>query len=236
MEISNKMKIILSIALIIVAGIGFVVYLILNNSSDSELNLEDFLVNDSQENTTDGNVEKVNGMKDTNSLNTNQNNAITQEAITKIAIHIIGQVQKPGLIYLNEGARIADAIEEAGGETKEADLSQVNLAYILQDGQKIYIPNKKEKITTYIIQDVGNNGVVEDNSNINLEKGENKKVNINTANQTELDELPGIGDSIAQRIIDYREQNGSFKSIEELKEVKGIGDAKFEEIREHVTV
>ena len=236
MEISNKMKIILSIALIIVAGIGFVVYLILNNSSDSELNLEDFLVNDSQENTTDGNVEKVNGMKDTNSLNTNQNNAITQEEITKIAIHKIGQVQKPGLIYLSEGARIADAIEEAGGETKEADLSQVNLAYVLQDGQKIYIPNKKEKITTYIIQDVGNNGVVEDNSNINLEKGENKKVNINTANQTELDELPGIGDSIAQRIIDYREQNGSFKSIEELKEVNGIGDAKFEEIREHVTV
>ena len=236
MEISNKMKIILSIALIIVAGIGFVVYLILNNSSDSELNLEDFLVNDAQENTTEGNVEEINGMKDTNSLNTNQNNAITQEAITKIAIHIIGQVQQPGLIYLNEGARIADAIEEAGGETKEADLSQVNLAYVLQDGQKIYIPNKKEKITTYIIQDVGNNGVVEDNSNINLEKGENKKVNINTANQTELDELPGIGDSIAQRIIDYREQNGSFKSIEELKEVKGIGDAKFEEIREHVTV
>ena len=236
MEISNKMKIILSIALIIVAGIGFVVYLILNNSSDSELNLEDFLVNDAQENTTEGNVEEINGMKDTNSLNTNQNNAITQEAITKIAIHIIGQVQQPGLIYLNEGARIADAIEEAGGETKEADLSQVNLAYVLQDGQKIYIPNKKEKITTYIIQDVGNNGVVEDNSNINLERGENKKVNINTANQTELDELPGIGDSIAQRIIDYREQNGSFKSIEELKEVKGIGDAKFEEIREHVTV
>ena len=72
-----------------------------------------------------------------------------------IVVHITGAVKKEGVIYLKKGARIVDAIKEAGGETKEADLSQVNLAYELQDGQKIYIPNKNEKVSQYII---GTNG------------------------------------------------------------------------------
>ena len=161
--------------------------------------------------------------------NTNQ---VTEEVV-EIAVHITGEVKKQGLIYLKEGSRVADAIEKAGGETKNADLSQINLAYVLQDGQKIYVPNKNEKISQYITGNSGNNGT-EENNNINSK--EDKKVNINTANQSELDSLPGIGPSIAQKIIDYREENGNFKTIEELQNVKGIGDAKYEEIKDRVTV
>ena len=226
MEISNKTKIILSVVLIIALIIGFAIYTMVNNNKNSELTIADMLV--SNEADVNENQAKDNAV--------DVNNENLQEETEKKAVHIIGEVNKPGIIYLEEGARINDAIEEAGGETKEADLAQVNLAYVLQDGQKIYIPNKKEKITTYIIQESGNNGVVEENSNTNESKGENEKVNINTASQSELDGLPGIGDSIAQRIIDYREQNGNFKSIEELKEVKGIGEAKFEEIKDRVTI
>ena len=226
MEISNKTKIILSVVLIIALIIGFAIYTMVNNNKNSELTIADMLV--SNEADVNENQAKDNAV--------DVNNENLQEETEKIAVHIIGEVNKPGIIYLEEGARINDAIEEAGGETKEADLAQVNLAYVLQDGQKIYIPNKKEKITTYIIQESGNNGVVEENSNTNESKGENEKVNINTASQSELDGLPGIGDSIAKRIIDYREQNGNFKSIEELKEVKGIGEAKFEEIKDRVTI
>ena len=226
MEISNKTKIILSVVLIIALIIGFAIYTMVNNNKNSELTIADMLV--SNEADVNENQAKDNAV--------DVNNENLQEETEKIAVHIIGEVNKPGIIYFEEGARINDAIEEAGGETKEADLAQVNLAYVLQDGQKIYIPNKKEKITTYIIQESGNNGVVEENSNTNESKEENEKVNINTASQSELDGLPGIGDSIAQRIIDYREQNGNFKSIEELKEVKGIGEAKFEEIKDRVTI
>ena len=143
---------------------------------------------------------------------------------------ITGEVKKEGVIHLNKGDRIIDAIKKAGGETKQADLSQVNLAYELQDGQKIYIPNKNEKISEYI---VGGNG----NTNINsINSKEETKVNINTANQSELDSLPGIGPATAQKIIEYRNQNGNFKKIEDLQNVKGIGQAKYEEIRNNIEV
>ena len=125
-----------------------------------------------------------------------------------------------------------DAIKKAGGETKAADLSQVNLAYVLQDGQKIYIPNKNEKISAYISENNGEN-VKEDNITT---KKEGTKVNINTASLEELDQLPGIGSAIAQRIIDYRSEHGEFKKVEDIQEVKGIGDAKFNEIKDDITV
>ena len=133
---------------------------------------------------------------------------------------------------MEEGSRVVDAIKKAGGETKAADLSQVNLAYVLQDGQKIYIPNKNEKISAYISENNGEN-VKEDNITT---KKEGTKVNINTASLEELDQLPGIGSAIAQRIIDYRSEHGEFKKVEDIQEVKGIGDAKFNEIKDDITV
>ena len=153
-----------------------------------------------------------------------------------IIVHITGEVKNAGIIELPEESRIADAIEQAGGVTEEADFDQVNLAFVLSDGQKIYIPNKKEREANeekaYITAESGNNVIIKDK----IEGGKKQKVNINEAKQEELEELPGIGPSIAKKIIEYREQNGKFTSIDELQEVKGIGEAKLENIKEYITV
>lgn len=238
MILDNKKKIIISVILLIILAIGFVIYILTGNSSEySALDLENDAVVDSGEDVDNGqenSMQSADNTRVTDDGNDIDNTNQVTEEVVEIAVHITGEVKKQGLIYLKEGSRVADAIEKAGGETENADLSQINLAYVLQDGQKIYVPNKNEKISQYITGNSGNNDTEENNaSNSNKEDA---KVNINTANQSELDSLPGIGPSIAQKIIDYREENGNFKTIEELQNVKGIGDAKYEEIKDRVTV
>ncbi len=157
----------------------------------------------------------------------------------KIVVHITGAVKETGILILPEGARIADAIEFANGTTKEADLDQVNLAYILEDGQKIYIPKKSDKkmseIITYITSDAGKN-VILDSKGSSVANESNRKININTATQNELETLPGIGPSTAKTIIEYREAHGKFEKIEDLKNIKGIGEAKFENIKDYIEI
>lgn len=216
----NKKKILISIMLITIIIVGIIVYII-NNKSNDELNLNSLIVENGTESsnkTIKENVDKA------------------EEIVTEIVVHIIGEVKKSGVVSLEEGARLIDAIKKAGGETKNADLSQVNLAYKLKDGDKIYIPNKNEKITEYIVQGNGDNIVSVGEEPENNLKGENKKVNINTANQEELDTLPGIGETTAQKIIEYRETNGKFNKIEDLQNVKGIGESKYSEIKDKITV
>ena len=168
-------------------------------------------------------IKKICGVKETNDLE------------GKIIVHITGEVKNTGILVLKEEARIADAIESAGGATEEADLNKINLAYTLKDGQKIYIPNKEdEENIAYITEGSGNNVSVENGDESEMK--EKIKININTASQAELEELPGIGEAIASRIIEYREENGVFNKIEDLLNVKGIGDAKFAEIKEYVVV
>lgn len=231
MNFDSKKKLIIGVVLTACLVIGFIIYSVVEYQEYNTNDLADILLGESINDSDNDLIQKSESKAN---LNTNEEdtNSIVEEEIPKIAIHIIGEVKNEGLIYLPEGSRVADAIQEAGGETKEADLSQVNLAYELQDGQKLYIPNKNEKIEVYIINENGNNGVESEE----LEEGGKKKVNINTATQNELDELPGIGPAIAQRIIEYREENGNFQKIEDLQNVKGIGDAKYEEIKESVTV
>ena len=226
MQIDNKKKLIILIILIIGIIIAFIIYTISTNTYN-EISL-DSLVSDNE-----NIAENIN-----NEINKQSENQLVNEIdeTEEILVHIAGEVKKEGIVYLKQGSRIIDAIKEAGGETKEADLSQINLAYELQDGQKVYIPNKNEKITEYITVSSGNNVIVEENKNSESTEGKENKVNINTANQSELDSLPGIGPSIAQRIIEYREENGNFQKIEDLQNVKGIGDAKFSDIKDNVTV
>jgi competence protein ComEA len=150
----------------------------------------------------------------------------------KIVIHITGEVEEEGVIELEKGARISDAIEEAGGTTEEADLSNVNLAYSLSDGQKVKIPNINEKDEEIIVveEKAGDNIIIEGN------KSKEEKININKAAQTEIETLPGIGPSTALKIITYRNEHGKFKNIEDIKNVSGIGDSKFENIKEYICV
>ena len=212
------------------------IYFVLNagnlmgeNGDVEEFNIEDGMLNLEEINEMIEGSEEIEEVE--NETNNENNIDGEDEEVEEIIVHITGEVNKPGIVVLKSNSRIADAINKAGGATKEADLNQINLAYILEDGQKIYIPNKNEKIDEdeYITEGNGNNI-----GNNNSKEGE--KVNINEAMQTELEELPGIGPSLASRIIEYREQNGDFKKIEELQNVKGIGDAKYNDIKDKVTV
>ena len=231
----NKKKIIIIVAIILVMFIAYLIYeSISKESSEIDFNIlidgaENINIEDDEE------LNKSANFVDNKVAESNE----TVEIKETIVIHITGEVKKEGVIYLEKGARIVDAIKEAGGETKNADLSQINLAYELQDGQKIYIPNKNEKISQYIIgingETIDSNGTNTGNESTSSSK-EGAKVNINTATQNELDGLPGIGPALAQRIIDFREENGNFKSIEDIQNVKGIGNSKFDEIKDKIVV
>lgn len=152
-----------------------------------------------------------------------------------IIVHVIGEVQNPGVVELEEGSRIKDAIEKAGGKTEEADLSKINLAYIIEDGVQIYVPrigDDMEKITQ--ISEEAGEGII--TQNVKQEDNKNIKVNINTASLEKLQTLPGVGQSTAQKILDYKKENGNFKTIEELKNVSGIGESKFNAIKDYIVV
>jgi len=156
-----------------------------------------------------------------------------EEEYEEIILHIVGAIKNPGIVRIKEGSRIVDVIEAAGGITEDADMSKINLAYIVEDGQKIFVPSITDEITEeteYVTSESGDNIIVDNN------EGENMMVNINKATQTELETLPGIGPAMALRIIEHREENGNFENIEDIKNVKGIGDAKFENIKNNICV
>ena len=169
-----------------------------------------------------------------NEIQNVEKNEIIEE-VKKIVVHISGQVVNPGVFSLEDGSRLIDAINRAGGTTKEADLSKVNLAYLIEDAQKIYIPSIKEKEeVAYISKENGDTTIV---TNGNTTKTEEKIIiNLNTANEEELEKIPGIGASIANKIIAYRKENGKFKAIEDIKNVSGIGESKFSKIKEYICI
>ena len=155
-----------------------------------------------------------------------------QAVVEKIKVHIAGSVVTEGIVELEDGARIADAIQSAGGTTADANMQKINLAYKLQDGQKIYIPNINEDETAII----ENGGIIENSEASGSELNHTGKININTATQTELELVTGVGPSTATKIIEYRTENGKFQTIEDIKNVPGIGDSKYESMKEQITV
>jgi len=159
-----------------------------------------------------------------------------EEAIEKksIFVDVSGEVMTPGLYELKEGARINDAISIAGGVTSLADLTTVNLAYILQDAMKITIPKKETKKT--VQKNVTLKPTVTTSITTNTSESLLELVNINTASKDELKRLEGIGDATAKKIIDYRDKNGSFKTKEDIKNVSGIGTSKYEKIKEKIVI
>ena len=156
-----------------------------------------------------------------------------EEVVEKIiVVHITGQVKHEGIVQVAEGSRLADVIKKAGGTKDTADLSKVNLAYIVKDGQKIYIPSiEDQEIQEKMTLDGGKGVILEEEEGF-----PSKVVNINQATQTELETLTGIGPSTAMKIIKYREKNGKFRKIEDIKNVPGIGESKFENIKNDIGV
>lgn len=168
------------------------------------------------------------------SNNSDETNLLKNNSGSKkdvIYVHIEGAVNNPGVKEVIRGTRIFELIELASGELKDADLSKINLASVLKDEQKIYVPYKTIETST------NTDGAIIINKNTqSYSSAENKLVNINTANLEELQKLDGIGPSMAQKIVNHREQNGYFSSIEDIKNVSGIGETKYNKIKENITI
>lgn len=209
----EKKSIIKKFLIISVILIFSIIIILFNNKETSELEYSNILISEENINT-----------------NEEKNEIDKKEISNRIKVYVTGEVKHQGVIELDEGARIEDAIIIAGGITEFADLSQVNLAYCLEDEQKLYIPSINDKNEVEYISEENGQNVIEN------PKKKNGKININTSGIDELCTLTGVGESLAQRIINYREENGKFKECEELKNVSGIGDKKYESLKEQVTV
>lgn len=168
-----------------------------------------------------------------NEVNEENEKKETKEEIENIIVHVSGCVNKEGIVELPINSRVIDAINYAGGVKENADLSEINLASILEDGIKIYIPSLQEKTENALNQN--NELNISSKINENISSNSIQKININTATQEQLDTLPGIGQSTALKIIEYRKENGKFKKIEDIKQVKGIGEAKFNKLKDLIT-
>lgn len=151
-----------------------------------------------------------------------------QTEAEEIYVHVCGCVRKPGVYQLHSGARTQEAIDAAGGFSEKANQTAWNLAEVLQDGMQIYIPSKEE----------AKEALNEEQSSKKVLSASPKgdTVNINTASKEELVTLPGIGKSRADAIIACREEKGSFTSIEEIKNVAGIGEGIFNRLKDLITV
>lgn len=158
----------------------------------------------------------------------NKDEVLEKETLT---VEIKGEVKKPDVYILNKGSIIKDLIEASGGLTENSDISKINRADELQNHQLIVIPNINDKDKEVEVVQGGDNNNVESNSS----KTSNK-VNINTADLNELKTINGIGDSKAQSIITHREKNGKFKTIDDIKNVTGIGEKIFENIKDKIDI
>ena len=142
---------------------------------------------------------------------------------SNITVYVTGAVNKPGMVTVKEGARVGDAINTCGGLLPTADQEHINMAQVLKDGEQVKVPERQASLPKEKDQKAGKRG------------GEaSGLININTADEKELDSLPGIGPAMAKRIIEYRETEGNFQRIEDLKKIKGIGEAKFAKIRDKI--
>jgi len=161
--------------------------------------------------------------------------------IEQIKVYVVGCVNKPGIVTLQKGQLIADAIEAAGGHTPDADISNINLVYELKENVMLYIKSKDEASTGNDSGQAGKGITVTNDStgaiiNTSSQSKTSGKININTASLAELDTLPGIGAATAQDIIDYREKNGPFKNIKDIMNVPRIKDSRFNSIKDYITV
>ena len=165
----------------------------------------------------------------------------------QITVYVAGAVKNPSLVTLDFGARIAEAVNECGGVLPNADMDNVNMAEVLKDGQKVSIPTKTvlpaesavgtaETVTSPATRSASKGKATNTTKGNNVTNGANPtKVNINTADEKELETLPGVGAATAKKIIEFRNEHGAFGKIEDIKKVRGIGDGKFAKMKDMIT-
>lgn len=148
-----------------------------------------------------------------------------------LVVHVVGAVRRPGLFRLREGARVADAVARAGGATRRADLTALNLAAPLVDGIQVLVPSRVIAVATAPAEDAGGLAAAPGSP----EAGIGRKLSLASATAEQLDELPGVGPVTAQKILDYRTEHGPFRSVDDLDAVPGIGPTRIEQLRDLVT-
>lgn len=144
-----------------------------------------------------------------------------------VVVHVSGAVQRPGVVRLAAGARVADALDAVGGPTADADLDRLNLAARLADGQRVHVLRRGEVLVEELQAPLGTGPP-------DGEQARAPPVDLNTATVEQLDALPGVGPATAQAIVDFRTQHGRFRSVAQLLEVRGIGEAKLAALRPKV--
>ena len=238
---NNKGKIITFVIIILVSIGGLLckgylsdeVY-VLNEEENTSKNTEDI-------------INKNDDVDNSSSSNSNEANKLTNRSekdvgVKEITVYISGQVAKEGVVTLSSDKRLADAVEKLGGLTKNADTHNINLAMKLEDEKHYIIPKEGEVIqnnsdSTQVTSNKGNNNQANNSSNNATQSdSQGSKININTADLKQLDDIPGVGEATANKILSYRDENGEFKSIEEIKNVNGIGDKKFENMKDLICV
>lgn len=199
--------------------IAVIIFIVLNIGKVTEFNKEE------KENTTiNASIEESK-----NDIEEKENKEEPKEMGTGIFVNIDGWIQNPGVYEIKENDRVNTIIEKAGGLKEGASIKSINLAARLSDGDKIYIPNREEEKQIETTE-------VKRNNTGTVKITKNSKININKASISELKQITGIGESTANKIIDYRDNVGKFKKIEDIKEVKGIGDSKYESIKDKITI
>jgi competence protein ComEA len=165
-----------------------------------------------------------------------------EEEPAPIVVDVGGAVNNPTVLVLPAGSRVYEALESAGGLLPQADMSEINKAAVLKDGDRIYIPSKDEIAAKAPVPQSAGGGAgtgvtnASETSGVSAASAAGAQININTADLQELQKLSGVGPSTAQKILDYRETHGRFGSVEDIKNVSGIGDKTFEKLKEHITV
>jgi len=210
-NLSNQEKIsIIVLVVIIIIGLGVILY---KNTAYKE----NVVINPSSDNL--------------------ENNSTVKVDSQPIIIHIVGAIKNPGVYKLKQNDRVIDAVKIAGGETEEANLDAINLAAFIKDGQKIIVPYRMyNKPNDEINGNISKNTEEVYYFNSSLSSSSSGKININTANTATLQTLSGIGPVLSDKIIEYRKENGLFGVIDDIKNVSGIGEKKFEGIKDLICV
>lgn len=186
-------------------------------TSESDL-IEELMTDPQEESPTESPQDSLEEMSQQN---------IASEPLKEIVVDIKGEVKTPGVYHMEGGSRIIDVIDKAGGLLDEAETTAVNFAQVLADQMVIYVPKVGEEIPT-------EHSVSQDN--MNNADSDTAKIDINRAEKEALMTLNGIGNSKAENIISYREENGLFETIEDIKNVSGIGEATFNNLKDSIIV
>ena len=235
-EIKKEVIAVMLTILIFLAGLAG--YLIIKSDRD--------IIIDSKSREAASNIEKTPATaaeSEAVSVNQDIKDETKQE---EIKIYVVGCVNKPGIVTLEKGQLIDDAVKLAGGFSKDADPGQINLVYKLEENLMLYIKSKKElQQNSQSVGGVGSAGkgvkLVQDSGGVVVNENQSAKaanamVNINKATVSELDTLPGIGEATARDIISYRENNGLFKTIQDIMKVPRIKESRFASIKDFITV